>query len=62
MVQVKSYNNQEPPNISHGKVLAMCVAILGAQTNNIQLLNDMLRVPVNRDQIRADNRAVHNIK
>ena len=29
------YNNQERPNISHGKVLATCMAILGAQTNTI---------------------------
>ena len=56
------YNNQERPNISHGKVLATCVAILGVQPNTIRLINEMLRVPVNRDQIRAKNRAAHNIK
>ena len=56
------YNNQERPNISQGKVLTTCIAILGAQLNTIQLINDMLRVPVNRDQIRAKNRAAHDIK
>ena len=45
----KGYNNQERPNISHGKVLATCVAILGAHKNTIRLINDMLRMPVNRD-------------
>ena len=55
------YNNQERPNISHGKVLEMCVTILCAQPNTIQLINEMLRVPVNRDQIRAKNRAANNI-
>ena len=45
----KGYNNQERPNISHGKLLATCVAILGAQPNTIQLINEKLRVPVNRD-------------
>ena len=43
------YNNQERPNISHGKVLATCVAILGAQPNAIRLINEMLCMPVNRD-------------
>ena len=62
MFQGKRYNNQEHPNILHGKVLAMCVAILGAQPNTIRLINEMLRVPVNRDQIRAKNRAAGNIK
>ena len=62
MFRGKSYNNQERPNISHGKVLATCVAILGAQTNTIRLINEMLRVPVNRDLLRAKNRAAHNIK
>ena len=45
----KRYNNQERPNILHIKVLATCVAILGAQPNTIRLINEMLRVPVNRD-------------
>ena len=58
----KRYNNQERPNISHGKVLARCVAILGAQLKTIRLLNYMLCVPVNRDHIRAKNKAAHNIK
>ena len=62
MFQGKRYNNQECPNISHGKVLATCVAILGAQPKTIRLINEMIRVPVNRDQIRANNRAAHNIK
>ena len=62
MFQGKRYNNQERPNISHGKVLATCVAILGAQPNTIRLMNDMLYVPVNRDKIRAKKRAAHNIK
>ena len=44
-----SYNNQKRPNILHGKVLATCVAILGAHPNTIRLINEMLRVPVNRD-------------
>ena len=56
------YNTQERPNISHGKVLETCVAILGAQPKTIQLINDMLRVTVNRNLIRANNRAAHNIK
>ena len=56
------YNNLERFNISHVKVLATCVAILGTQPKTIRLLNEMLRVPVNRDQIRAKNRAAHNIK
>ena len=57
----KRYNNKKRPNISHGKVLATYVDILGAHPNTIQLINDMLCVPVNRDQIRANNRAAHNI-
>ena len=55
------YNNLERPNILHGKVLATCVAILGAQPNTIRLLNEMLCMPVTRDYIRAKNRAAHNI-
>ena len=58
----ESYNNQERPNISHGKVLATCVAILGEQTNTIRLINEMLHMPVNIDLIRSKNRAAHNIK
>ena len=54
------YNNQERPNISHGKVLAACVAILGAQPNTIRLINDILRMYVNRDYIRAKNRAAYS--
>ena len=62
MFRVKRYNNQERPNISHGKVLAACVAILGAQPKTIIIINEMLRVPVNIDQIRSNNREAHNIK
>ena len=62
MFRGERYNNQERPNISHGKVLATCVSILGAQPNTIQLINEMFRVPVNRDYITAKNRAAHNIK
>ena len=46
----------------HGKVLATCVAILGAHPNTIRLINEMLCVPVNRDYIRDKNIAAHNIK
>ena len=62
MFRGESYNNQERPNISHGKVLTKCVAILGAQPNTIRLINEMLCMPVNRDYVRAKNRAAHNIK
>ena len=62
MFRWKGYNNQERPNISHGKVRATCVAILGAHPNTIRLINEMLRMPVSRDYIRAKNRAAHNIK
>ena len=56
------YNNQERPNISHCKVLETCVAILGAQPKTIRIINEMLRVSLNRDLIRAKNKAAHNIK
>ena len=49
MFRGERYNNQERPNISHGKVLATCVAILGAQPNTIRLINEMLSMPVKRD-------------
>ena len=49
MFRGKRYNNQERPNISHGKVLETCIAILGAHPNTIRLINEMLRMPVNRD-------------
>ena len=62
MFRGERYNSQERPNISHGKILAMCVANLGAQPKTIQLTNEMFRVPLNRDQIRAKNRAARNIK
>ena len=58
----KRYNNQESLNTLHRKVLATCIAILGAQPNTILLINEMLRVTVNTYQIRAKNRAAHNIK
>ena len=47
MFRGKRYNNQERPNILHGKVLAKCVAILGAHPKTICLINKMLRMPVN---------------
>ena len=62
MFRGERYNIQERPNISHGKLLETCVAILGAQLNTIRLINDMLRMPVNREYIRAKNRSAHNIK
>ena len=62
MFRGERYNNQERPNISHGKILATCVAILGAQPKTIQLINEIIRVPVKRDLIRAKNRSAHNIK
>ena len=62
MFRGERYNNQERPNISHGKVLAMCVAILSAQQNTILIIDEILRMPMNRDYIRANNRAAHNIK
>ena len=40
--QGKRYNNQERPNIFHGKVLATCVAILVAQPNSIRSINEIL--------------------
>ena len=42
------YNNQERPNISHGKVLETCVAILGAQPNIIRSINEMMCMYVNK--------------
>ena len=39
MFQGKIYNNQDRPNISHGKLLATCVAILGEQPNTIRSMN-----------------------
>ena len=62
MFRGKGYNKQEGPNISNGKLLATCLAILGAHPKSIRLINEMLHVPVNRDQIRAKNRAARNIK
>ena len=61
MFQGERYNNQERQNILYGKVFATCVAILGAYPNNTRLINEMLRMPVNRYWIRAKNRAAHNI-
>ena len=54
--------NQKHPNISHGKVLETRVATLGAQPNTIRSINKMLRMSVNRDYIRAKNRAAYNFK
>ena len=49
MFRGKRYNNKERLNISHGKVLETCIAILGAHTNTIRLINEMLCMPVNID-------------
>ena len=49
MFWLKRYNNQERTNISQSKVLELCVAILGAQTNTISSINEILRMPVNKD-------------
>ena len=45
----------------HSKVLTTCVAILGAQQKTICLINEMIRMPVNKYYIRAKNRAARNI-
>ena len=45
--ELDEYNNQERPNISGGKVLAICVAILGAHPNTIYSINNILRMSVN---------------
>ena len=60
MFRGERYNNQERPNLSHSKVLATCVATLGAQLNTMRSINEMLRMSVNRDKIRAKNRAAYN--
>ena len=62
MFRGKRYNDQERPNISHGKVLEKCISILVAQPKTIGLINEMFRVPVNRYYIRAKNRVAHNFK
>ena len=49
MFRGERYNNLERLNISHGKVLATCVALLGAQPNTVRLINEMLCMTVNRD-------------
>ena len=54
------YNNQERLNISHVKVLATCVVILGEQPNTISSINEMLCMSVNRYCISAKNRAAYN--
>ena len=43
------YNNQERPNISHGKVLPTCVSILGAQPSTIRSINEILHMSVNKN-------------
>ena len=48
MFRGERYNNQERPNISHGKVLATEVDILGALPNTIRSINEILRMSVNR--------------
>ena len=60
MFQGERYDNHEHTNISHGKVLATCVAILGAHPNTLGAINDMLFMSVNRDYIRANNRSACN--
>ena len=56
----ETYNIQERPNIFHGKVLTTCIAILGAKPNNINSIIEMLHISINRDYIRANNRAAYN--
>ena len=46
---VKQFPTVNRVNISHGEVLATCVAILGVHPNTIRLINEMLSMPVNRD-------------
>ena len=60
MFQGERYNSHERTNILHDKVLVTCLAILGAQPNTIFLINEILRMPVNRDYISVKNRAAHN--
>ena len=60
MFSSKRYNNQERPNTSNGKVLATCVAILDEQPNIIRSINEMLRMSVNRNYIRAKNREAYD--
>ena len=43
------YNNQDRPNISQDKLLTTCLAILGAQKNNVRLINEILCMLANRD-------------
>ena len=49
MFRGKMYNNQERPNISRSKVLETCIAILGAHPYTIHSINEILRMPVNKD-------------
>ena len=60
MFQGERYNNQERPNTLHSKVLATCVAILGAQPNTIRSINEMMCMSVNRYYIRDKNRMACN--
>ena len=60
MFQGKSYNNQERPNLSRGKLLATCVAILGAQTYTVRSIYEILHMSVNINYIRAKNRVAYN--
>ena len=39
MFRGERYNNQERSNILQGKILARCVAVLGAHPNTIGLIN-----------------------
>ena len=49
MFRGERYNDQEHPNISHGKVVAMCVVILCAHPNIIHSINEMMCMSANRD-------------
>ena len=60
MFRGKRYNNQERPNTSRGKVLETCIAILGAQPYTVRSINEILRMYVNRNWIKAKNRAAYN--
>ena len=60
MFRGERYNNQKCQNISQGKVLATCVAVLGVQPNTIRSINEMICMSVSKYQIRAKNRAAYN--
>ena len=60
MFRWKRYINQDRPNILHSKVLATCIAILGAHPNTIRSINEILSMSVNRYYIRAKNIAAYS--